>query len=159
MPTVTSTSELSVELFSNNMNSVKCDGQSHGGDNAQARCHILNVQNLAEGLYVAISVPPRAQASAVTVTVSFLGTDSPPPGMTLTDSYTRTRRVATSIWLRDYYPFCTATLVALTQVSRASLAQYVKTEAMLWSEETQMPSFLSSASVALSRLFSLMLAL
>jgi hypothetical protein len=96
MPTVTSTSELSVELFSNNMNSVKCDGQSHGGDNAQARCHILNVQNLAEGLYVAISVPPRAQASAVTVTVSFLGTDSPPPGMTLTDSYTRTRRVATS---------------------------------------------------------------
>jgi hypothetical protein len=61
--------------------------------------------------------------------------------------------------LRDYYPFCTATLVALTQVSRASLAQYVKTEAMLWSEETQMPSFLSSASVALSRLFSLMLAL
>lgn len=80
-PMVSSASELLVVI-----GSVVCDGLA---------CSVLSLQNLADHMYLAVSVPARSTAGSVVITVSVIGKGPAPDGMSLRDDYVRTQRIAT----------------------------------------------------------------
>ena len=81
-PDVSFASELRVQI-----GPTICDGSA---------CAVLDLQNLAAGLYLAVSVPPSARKGAVPITVTYTGKGALPVGMTLNDEYMRSVLVAVS---------------------------------------------------------------
>jgi hypothetical protein len=81
-PEVSFASELRVQI-----GSTVCDGSA---------CAVLYLQNLATGLYLAVSVPPSTREGAVPITVTYTGKGALPVGMTLNDEYERSVQVAVS---------------------------------------------------------------
>ena len=81
-PKVSFVSELQVQI-----GSAVCDGSA---------CSVLDLENLAAGLYLAVSVPLSTREGAVSITVTHVGKGTMPVGMTLDDEYVRSVRVAVS---------------------------------------------------------------
>jgi hypothetical protein len=81
-PEVSFASELRLQI-----GPTVCDGSA---------CAVLDLQNLAAGLYLAVSVPPSALEGAVPITVTYTGKGALPVGMALNDEYTRSVQVAVS---------------------------------------------------------------
>ena len=82
LPTVSKLDELEVKI-----GSKVCDGLA---------CSILEMQSLADGLYLAVTVPSSDTPGAVPITVTFVGKGEPPLGAAASDDYVRSRRVAAS---------------------------------------------------------------
>jgi len=57
-------------------------------------CSVISLQNLANSMYLAVTVPASSTLGDVDVTVTFVGKGPAPTGMGRTDDYTRTKRVA-----------------------------------------------------------------